>query len=125
MWLLLVLVMGLDWTEFVTEPHDLQKNYIQDCADPSKQYVAAFTGLQGGKSYCEGDGAKVALYGPNPVMLPEESRGRTPMEVWIISKSYPLAESMFETFRLRSPEEIWATDKQLRKWGLTRETACP
>ncbi len=120
MWLLVVLVMGLDWSEFVTEPHELQKNYIQDCADPSKQYVAAFTGLQGGKSYCEADGGKVALYGPNPVMLPEESRGRTPMEVWIISKSYPLAESMFETFRLRTPDEMWATDKQVRQWGLTR-----
>lgn len=120
MWLFLLAVM-INWkADFVTEPHDLQKGFIQDCGDPSKQYVAAFTGLQGGKSYGEADGAKVALYGDHPVMLPEESRGRTPMEVWIISKSYPLAESMFETFRLRTPDEMWATEKQVRKWGLTR-----
>src|SRR6187549_2792849 len=110
----------IDWSAFVTPPHTLQRGFIEDCADPTKQYVAAFTGLQGGKSYVEADGGLVALYGDNPVMLPEESRGRTPMEVWIISKSYPLAESMFETFRLRTPEDIWATDKQVRSWGLTR-----
>lgn len=120
MWLLLVVVMVLDWTAYVTPPHDLQKAYVEDCADPLKQYVAAFTGLQGGKSYGEADGGFTALYGPHPKMLPDESRGRTPMEVWIISKSYPLAESMFETFRMRTPEDIWATEKQIRRWGLTR-----
>lgn len=119
MWLLFWCLL-IDWTGFITEPHELQKGFITDCADPSKQYVAAFTGLQGGKSYGEADGGYQALYGHHPIMLPEESRGRTPMEVWIISKNYPLAESMFETFRLRTPDDIWATDKQVRRWGLTR-----
>lgn len=120
MWLLLSLIMSIDWSGFVTEPHELQKGFIEDCADPAKQYVAAFCGLQSGKSFAEADGALLALYGSTPLMLPEEIRGRTPMEVWIASKNYPLAESMFETFRMRTPEDIWATDKQLRRWGLTR-----
>jgi hypothetical protein len=119
-WLLLVLVMGIDWSSFATEPHDLQKGFIEDCANPDIQYVFSFCGLQSGKSFAEADGALAALYGDRPLMLPEESLGRTPMEVWIASKNYPLAESMFETFRMRSPEEIWATDKQIRKWGVTR-----
>jgi len=120
MWLILALLTMIDWKNFVTEPHDLQKPFIEDCANPNIQYVAAFCGLQSGKSFAEADGALAALYGDNPIMLPEEIRGRTPMEVWIISKNYPLAESMFETFRLRTPDGLWATDKQIRRWGLTR-----
>lgn len=119
MWLLFWCLL-IDWSGFVTEPHELQKPFIEDCANPDVQYVGAFCGLQSGKSFAEADGALVALYGDQPLMLPEETRGRTPMEVWIASKNYPLAESMFETFRMRSPEGIWATDKQVRRWGLTR-----
>lgn len=120
MWLLLVVLMGIDWSDFPTEPFDAQKAYIQDCADPSLQYVVSFCGLQAGKTISEADGGKTALYGPNPIMLPVGPRGRTPMEVWLVSKSYALAETLFETFRWRTPQDMWATEKQMRRWGVTK-----
>lgn len=119
-WLYFILAMTLDWTAFKTEPHNFQKAYIEDCADPAIQYVSAFCGLQSGKSYCEADGALAALYGPNPIMLPEEIRGSIPMEVWIASKNYQLAGDMLDTFRTRTPENIWATERQMRSWGVTK-----
>lgn len=121
MWLLLLALM-FNWSkDFVSEPFDKQKAFILDAINPEVQYVTACCGLQSGKSLVEADALYACLYGPNPVMLQEGPRGRTPMEVWIASKSYALAQSMFETFRWRTPAKIWASDKDLRKWGLTRD----
>lgn len=121
MWLLLLVVM-FNWSkDFITEPFDKQKQFILDAINPEVQYVTACCGLQSGKSLVEADALYACLYGPNPVMLQEGPRGRTPMEAWIASKSYALAQSMFETFRWRTPPKIWATEKEIRKWGLTRD----
>ena len=120
MWALLAMVSVLDWGSFVTPPTDVQRPYILDCINPDVQYVASFCGLQSGKTYAESDGGYAALYGPNPIMLPKEIRGRIPMEVWLISRNYALAEVLFDTFRSRTPPDIWATDKQVKAWGLTR-----
>jgi len=119
-WLFLLIVMGINWSDFATEPFDKQKAFIEDAINPEIQYVAAFTGIQGGKSLCASDALFACLYGPKPVTLPEVMRGRTPMEVWLASKSYALAEVLFETFKWRTPEDIWATEKQMKRWGLTR-----
>lgn len=119
-WLYFILAMLLDWTNFQTEPFPVQKSYIEDCIDSRIQYVAAFCGLQSGKSYSEADGGQAALYGPTPVMLPEEIRGKIPMEAWIVSKNYHLAGDMLDTFRTRTPESIWATERQMREWGVTK-----
>ena len=121
MWLLLVALM-FNWAkDFVTEPFPKQQAYILDAIDPKVQYVTACCGLQSGKSLVEADALYACLYGPNPVMLPVGPRSKTPMEVWIASKSYALAQSMFETFRWRTPAHIWATEKDLRGWGVTRD----
>ena len=109
-----------DWGQFATPPHDLQKGYIEDCINPQYQYVASFCGLQSGKTYGECDGGYAALYGQNPIMLPEKIRGRIPMEVWLISRNYTQAEVLFDTFKSRTPPEIWLSDQDLRKWGLRR-----
>ena len=120
MWLIVASI--LDWSSFVTEPFDKQKAFIQDCVNPDLQFVTACCGLQSGKSLVEADAALAALYGPNPIMLPEGPRGRTPMEVWIVSKSYGLAQAMLETFRWRTAHTgIWADDKLIKSWGLTRD----
>lgn len=121
MWLLFLIVTMINWKSFVTEPFDKQKAFIEDAVNPAIQYVTACCGLQSGKSLVEADALFACLYGPNPVMLQEGPRGRTPMEVWITSKSYALAQSMYETFKWRTPAELWATDKDARRWGLTRD----
>lgn len=112
--------MAIDWKDFQTEPHDYAKGYIKDCVDRNIQYVAAFAGLQSAKSFSEADGSYAAAYGPDPIMLPEGIRGKTPMEMWIVSKNYSLAEVMLDTFRMRTPEDIWATEKDMRQWGVTK-----
>jgi hypothetical protein len=117
-WLLLLVM--LNWKDFVTEPFEKQRPYIEDCINPEIQYVASFCGLQSGKTISEADGLYAALYGPKPIMLPAGPRGKTPMEAWLISKSYALAEVLLETFKWRTPPDIWATDRELRSWGLSK-----
>lgn len=120
MWALLLM---LNWGKLFppdSMPSDFQRGYIEDCVNPAYQYVAASCGLQSGKTYAECDGGYLALYGENPIMLPKEIRGKIPMEVWLISRNYTQAEVLFDTFKSRTPPEIWATDQQLRAWGVKR-----
>ena len=116
--------MQIDWKLFDTEPFDKQKEFISSCLDPERKYVAAFCGLQAGKTLTMCDAAQALLYGDGegwePLMLPEAIRGKTPMEVWLISKNYALAEVLLDTFKMRTNPEIWATDKDLRAWGLSK-----
>lgn len=117
------LFLMLNWSALFASdamPSDLQKAYIEDCVNPAYQYVAASCGLQSGKTYAECDGGRLALYGKNPIMLPEKIRGRIPMEVWLISRNYTQAEVLFDTFKSRTPPQIWASDRQIRDWGLKR-----
>lgn len=124
MWgLLIVMASLLDWSSFATEPFEKQKAFLEDAINPEVQYVSAFTGIQGGKSLVASDSLFACLYGPKPVTLPEQMRGKTPMEVWLASKSYALANVLLETLRWRTPKDIWATDKQVKRWGLSRGDA--
>jgi hypothetical protein len=114
---------SLNWSNFATEPFDKQKAFLEDAINPDVQYVSAFTGIQGGKSLCASDALFACLYGPKPVTLPEQMRGKTPMEVWLASKSYALANVLLETMKWRTPSEIWASDKQVKRWGLKKNDA--
>lgn len=119
----LLLYMALNWEKLFDKdqmPSPLQKGYIEDCVNPALQYVAASCGLQSGKTYAECDGGRLALYGPDPIMLPERIRGRIPMEVWLISRNYTQAEVLFDTFKSRTPPQIWLSDRQIRAYNLKR-----
>ena len=120
MWALLLMLNWPVLFEPDSMPSELQKAYIEDCVDPAIQYVAASCGLQSGKTYAECDGGRLALYGKDPIMLPEKIRGKIPMEVWLISRNYTQAEVLFDTFKSRTPPQMWATDAQIRAWGLKR-----
>lgn len=118
--LFLVLMALLDWSYFKTEPFDKQKAFLQDCSDTSIQYVSTFCGLQAGKTLAECDGARAALYlSENPLVLPKGMSGSIPAEVWLVSKNYPLAETLLETFKWRN-EDLFMSDRQLKGFGLTR-----
>lgn len=118
MWI--ILLMALDWKAFESEPFDRQKAFILDAINPKYQTVAAFSGLQGGKTLCGADADYACLYGPNPVTLPPHLVNKTPGEFWIISKDYRLARVALDTFRMRTAPEFWLTDKQCKKLGLKR-----
>lgn len=121
---LLTLLMLIDWDKFETQPHPKQQSFLMSCLDPEKQYVAAFCGLQSGKTLAMCDAGSILLYGEGegfqPIMLPDGIRGKTPMEVWLVSKSYALADVLFETFRWRTNPNIWATEREMRAWGLSK-----
>ena len=123
-----MIFMALAWSIFASEPFGvetpkptLQKAFLLAAIDPAKQYVVAFSGLQGGKTLVGSDADYLKLYGPNPVMLPPHMRGRTPAEFWIASKNYRLARVALETFKWRTPRKIWLTDAQCRQMGLKRD----
>lgn len=121
--LLLLMTALLDWSGLQRGPAKFEKQelFIEDCADPEIQYVFSFCGLQSGKTVGECDGGIAALYlAEKPLSLPPAMIGRTPMEVWLVSKSYKLAETLFETFRWRSPEGLFMSDKEIRGAGLTK-----
>lgn len=121
--LLILMSAILDWSGLQRGPEkfDKQEAFIEDCANPDKQYVFSFCGLQSGKTVGECDGAIAALYlAEKPLTLPPAMIGKTPMEVWLASKSYKLAETLFETFRWRAPEGLFMSDREIRSAGLTK-----
>ncbi len=114
----------LNWAAYASEPFGesgtLQKGFLSSVADPSIDTCAAFCGLQGGKTLTGADALFTVAYGPHPAMLPAHMRGRVNAEIWIISKDYRLAQTALDTFRWRTPQEIWLTDKEIKSYGLTR-----
>ncbi len=117
---LLMVAAALDPTSYLTDHFAKQKEFIRDCADPSIQYVSSFCGLQAGKTLGECDGARAALYlSEKPLELPAGMKGTTCAEVWLVSKNYKLAETLFETFRTRNGD-LFLSDKQLKRYGLSR-----
>lgn len=104
----------------LTPPFDRQAGFITSSVDPARQTVAAFSGLQGGKTLCGADAVRELLYGPKPMMLPRHLRGKMPMEVWILSKSYALVDTAVATLRYRTPPDIWLDEKECRSHGLKR-----
>ena len=120
MWWLFIAMLNLGDLTLESDPFEKQIPFIAACADPAIQYAAAFCGIQSGKTLGGADGTYAALQGPNPVMLPKHMRGKTPIEAWMVSKSYALCETQLETFRWRTPPAMWASDADLKRWGLTR-----
>jgi len=117
---LLMVSAALDPASYLSDHFPKQRDYIRDCADPRLQYVSAFCGLQAGKTLGECDGARAALYlSDHPLELPAGMVGNTCAEVWLVSKNYKLAETLFETFRMRNGD-LFLTEKQLKRFGLTR-----
>jgi hypothetical protein len=118
--LLLMVAAVLDPRSYLSNHFEKQQGFIRDCGDASIQYVSAFCGLQAGKTLGECDGARAALYlSDKPLELPAGMVGTQCAEVWLVSKNYKLAETLFETFRARNGD-LFLTEKQIKRYGLTR-----
>ena len=72
-------------------------------------------GLQAGKTIAGGDTVWHLLY-VKLLTVPVQARGNHP-EVWFVSKSYTLAEVMWDTFRARHPEVVIPRE-ECKKLGL-------
>ena len=59
----------IDWTQFKTEPHPKQMGFVASCLDSTKQYVAAFCGLQSGKTLAMCDAGLALIYGQGDLSL--------------------------------------------------------
>jgi len=119
--ILMVLALESLWGKFATPPFEAQRPFIASCLNPDIQYSLACCGIQSGKTLSGADAVYAALYGPDhPVMLPAHIRSKTPMEVWFVSKSYALCETQLDTFRWRTPQGVWATNEDLKRWGVSR-----
>lgn len=112
----------LDKSRLADSEHDFpaQEDFIATGLYKRPQITAAFGGLQSGKTLGAADLLYLLLYGDNPHTLPPHLAGKTPMEVWILSKSYALVDTALSTFRMRVPEDVWMTDSECRKYGLKR-----
>lgn len=117
--LLSFMSIEVNWDNFVTEPFEQQRNFIRAALDPKIKMAAAISGLQGGKTLSGADAVWNRLYGPNPLMLPEQIRHMS-MEVWVISKSYALVDVALATLRARAPADIWIPEGVCKKVGLKR-----
>lgn len=103
-----------------TVSFEAQRPFVEACSNPSIQYALAVCGIQSGKTLGGADGSYHAIYGPRALTLQEHMKGRTPLEFWFVSKSYQLCETQLETFKWRTPPEIWASEDDLRRWGVTK-----
>lgn len=78
--------------------------------------ISAFIGgLQAGKTIAGADTVHFLIYGKK-LTVPEQVFNFVP-EVWFLSKSYTLAEAMWDTFQARHPECIIPAE-ECRKMGL-------
>lgn len=118
MWLLIIVMVN--WKAFDTQPFDKQRAYLESVANPGHQFVCAFGGLQSGKSLVGADGTYLLGWGDNPVTLPEQVRGKTPMEIWIVSKSYSLVDTAVATFRMRTPQGLFLSDRERKRLGVNK-----
>ena len=112
----------LDKSRLAESEHDFpaQEDFVATGLYKRPQITAAFGGLQSGKTLGAADLLYLLLYGDNPHTLPPHLAGKTPMEVWILSKSYALVDTALSTFRMRVPEDIWMTDSECRRYNLKR-----
>ncbi len=110
-------------------PGELQQHHFQGEFYSRAAFVrtaAFFGGLQSGKSVAGADALRGMLYGIDhgdgrisaPLKLPAGNVGLTP-EVWILSKSYVLAEQAWAYFRWRASEYVYSSE-ECRKLGLER-----
>ncbi len=81
--------------------------------------AAFFGGLQAGKSIAGADALRHLLYEVK-VQLPEQVRGILHPEVWILSKSFTLADTAWYYFRWRAADAVYSPE-ECKSLGLLRE----
>lgn len=102
----------------IHQAHKFQILFLRLVQLIQTRICAFFGGLQSGKSVAGADALRELLYGPTPLKLPPQSRGQVP-EVWILSKSYVLAQAALNTFRWRAGH-CFFSDNECRQLGLKR-----
>lgn len=102
----------------VHQAHKFQLAFLALALSTVVRVCAFFGGLQSGKSVAGADALRELLYGKNPLKLPLQSKGQVP-EVWILSKSYVLAQAALNTFRWRAGH-CFFSDNECRQLGLKR-----
>lgn len=80
---------------------------------------AFFGGLQAGKSIAGADALRHLLYEVK-IQLPEQVRGILHPEVWILSKSFTLADTAWYYFRWRAADAVYSPE-ECKSLGLLRE----
>lgn len=120
-WLLLLLTIAMGAaqpTRRKTQRHEFQQEFVE--ASKSHRTTAFIGGLQSGKSVAGADALRELLYaeGDHRLLLPEQARGLTP-EIWILSKSYTLADQAWAYFCWRAPGKVY-TPAECKAQGLTR-----
>jgi proteasome lid subunit RPN8/RPN11 len=96
-----------------------QAEFVEACQDPAYEIIAAFCGLQSGKTKGGAIACRKLLYN-SKVTLPPHLVNKQPMDFWITSKDYRLAMEAVDTFRANTPPEIWLSDSDIRSMGLKR-----
>ena len=81
--------------------------------------AAFFGGLQAGKSVAGADALRHLLYEVK-IQLPEQVRGILHPEVWILSKSFTLADTAWYYFRWRAADAVYSPE-ECKSLGLLRE----
>ncbi len=100
------------------QAHKFQLAFLAFALSTVVRVAAFFGGLQSGKSVAGADALRELLYGDHALKLPPQAKGQIP-EVWILSKSYVLAQAALNTFRWRAGH-CFFTDDECRKLGLKR-----
>lgn len=111
---ILCLAMWLDYPSSASRSEERQQFPTQRAfCELAKQYrvVSIFGGLQGGKSLAGADAVFELLYGPDPITLPEQIRGKLSMDVWFVSKSHSLGQQMWSYFLWRSAQRVYSLDE--------------
>jgi len=98
-----------------------QSKHQREFCDLGKTHriTAFFGGLQGGKSIAGADLLYEDLY-IHQLALPEQIREALSPEVWILSKSYALADMAWSYFKWRAGEDVVYTPEECRKLHLDR-----
>jgi hypothetical protein len=102
----------------VQRAHKFQLVFVALALSAVVRIVAFFGGLQSGKSVAGADALRELLYGENALRLPPQAKGQVP-EVWILSKTYVLAQSALNTFKWRAGH-CFFSDNECRQLGLKR-----
>lgn len=108
------------------EQHKGQVRFVR--AAMQHRTTAAFCGLQSGKSVAGADACNLLLYPwDDPVTgfaweglkLPEQVSGKLNPEVWILSKSYTLADQAWNYFKWRVGDRVYSP-AECKQLGLQR-----
>ena len=117
---ILMILSSADRERLVTDPIACAEPFVAEAVYGRGRIVSAFGGLQSGKTLSAADALYLMLYGDHPVTLPPQLVDRTPMEVWVLSKSYALVDTAIMTFRMRADTDIWLSESECRALGVKR-----